>query len=287
MVGDLSVVRLGVGFASKSGIAEYVSYVNSVPVLSTEEERQLLKSFAAGDQQSGKKVAEAHLRIVVKIALEFKSYYNNLWDIIAEGNIGLLRALQNFSVAKDVRFSTYAMLWIKSAIQEFILKSSSMLKINIGSMQKKIMFNLHKVKRALNRYNRAECTTAQIAEILQVPESEVINISGAISSRELSLDSEIADESSATIHDIIPAEIPSPEQVHFANDNIARASKTVNKALSCLTDREHEIIKKRFLSDKTATLAELASKFGISVERVRQIETSALQKMRKAARLAN
>lgn len=287
MMSGLSVIKSGSRSLGMGSISEYIAYVNSIPMLSLDEEHRLLKEFANGSQQSGKKVAEAHLRIVVKISLEFKNYYNDLWDIIAEGNIGLLRALQNFSMEKDVRFSTYAMLWVRSAIQEFILKSSSILKINIGSVQKKIMFNLHKVKRALNRYSTSECTNAQIAAILQVPENEVIDISSATASRELSLDTPISGESSTTIYDIMPAEGLNPEQVHLEHDNATHVSQTVSDALLCLTEREQFIISRRFLSNKISTLAELASKFGISIERVRQIEYSALQKMRKVVPLAS
>ena len=266
--------------ANYSTVNEYIRYINSIPMLTHQEEIELLGEFANGNQKSGKKVAEAHLRIVVKIAIEFKNYYPSMWDIIAEGNIGLLNALRNFSLKKNVRFSTYAMLWVRSSIQEFVLKSSSMLKINIGSMQKKIIFTLGKVKKALERYNTTECTNAQIAQILQVPESEIVQISNAISSKNLSLDVLASEDSQSTIQDITPSEIQSPEELHFESQQAKKNSLIIQKSLAKLNERERLIVKQRFLAKNVSTLSSLANKFGISVERVRQIESIALKKMR-------
>lgn len=280
MQNNLQPAKTKIQIANYSSLSEYINYVNSIPMLSQAQEIVLLEEFANGNQNSGKKIAEAHLRIVVKIAMEFKNYYSNLWDLIAEGNIGLLTALRNFSLKKDVRFSTYAMLWVRSSIQEFVLKSSSLLKINIGSMQKKIMFNLGKVKKALERYSSKECTNAQIATILQLPESEITYIANAIASKNSSLDIQIGEDSENTIHDITASDIQTPEEIHCQKEEKNNNSIIVKKSLAKLNEREKYIIKKRFLANNVATLSELAKKFGISVERVRQIEGIALKKMR-------
>ena len=280
MQSDLSLSKTNLGIVNYSSLSEYIRYVNSIPMLTAEEEFALLESFANGNQQSGKKVAQAHLRIVVKTAMEFKNYYSNLWDIIAEGNIGLLMALRNFSLKKDVRFSTYAMLWVKSSIQEFLLKSSSMLKINIGSVQKKVLFNLGKVKKALEKYKSKECTNAQIAEILQVPESEIMYISNAIASKNLSLDTPSNTDSENTLHEITPSNSLTPEELYFENEEEINNKKIIQKSLAKLNERERYVITQRFLTKNIATLSNIAQKLGISTERVRQIETIALKKMR-------
>jgi RNA polymerase sigma-32 factor len=267
---------------AKNAISQYISYVNSIPLLTESEEKTLLHDFVInGNQNSGKKVAEAHLRVVVKIAMEFRAYCQNLWDMIAEGNIGLLKALKNFSLEKDVRFVTYAMLWVRASIQEFVLRTSSMLKINIGQMQKKILFNLSKVKSAINKYSNKECTTKEIANILQVPESEIIDIANAVSSAEVSLNTNTNEDSDSTIQDITPAEINSPEQDFLSTQTQNENKKAITTAFKGLNERERIIITKRFLAKKQSTLLDLSKDFGISVERVRQIEAAALQKMKK------
>jgi RNA polymerase sigma-32 factor len=280
MQGGLSISNAKLSVANYSNVHEYIRYVNSIPMLTLEEEVALLTEFANGNQKSGKKVAEAHLRLVIKTALEFKSYYSNLWDIIAEGNIGLLMALRNFSLKKDVRFSTYAMLWIKSSIQEFILKSSSILKISIGAVQKKIMFNLGKVKKALEKYKSQECTNAQIADILQVPESEIIYITDALASKNSSLDAKTNDDSGGTLQDITASEIQTPEEIHSENAEQKNNALIVKKSLAKLNERERFVIVQRFLAKNVETLSSIAKKLGVSVERVRQIEGIALKKMR-------
>ncbi len=267
---------------ARSAISQYISHINSIPLLTETEEKTLLHDFLInGNQNSGKKVAEAHLRIVVKIAMEFKTYCQNLWDMIAEGNIGLLKALKNFSLEKDVRFVTYAMLWVRASIQEFVLRTSSMLKINIGQMQKKIIFNLAKVKSAINKYSHKECTTKEIANILQVPESEIIDIANAISSAEVSLNTNTNEESNSTIQDITPTEINNPEEDFLSEQTQNENRKVITMAFKGLNEREKIIITKRFLAKKQSTLLDLSKDFGISVERVRQIEAIALQKMKK------
>jgi len=261
-------------------ISQYISFVNSIPLLSEDEEKSLISDFRLGNQIAGKKVAEAHLRVVVRIALEFQKYHSNLWDIISEGNIGLLKALKNFSLEKNVKFVTYANLWIKASIQEFILKSSSILKISIGLSQKKILFNLGKVKAKLKKIHGEAITTKQIANALNVEESDVIDISNSLNNQ--SLDVQSSQDSTQTIQDITPSQILNPEENFIINQNIKQDQNTIKQALQNLNERESCIIKKRFLTKKTSTLLELSKEFNISVERVRQIEAEALKKMRKA-----
>lgn len=270
---------LGVNSLTQSGLSQYIAYVNSIPLLSEEEEKSLLKDFTQNNNQNaGKKVAEAHLRIVVKIAMEFRAYCNNLWDMIAEGNIGLLKALKNFSPAKEVRFVTYATLWVKASIQEFVLRASSNVKISIGQMQKKILFNLGKVKAALNRYSHKNCTTKEIADILQVPESEINALQ--LATGELSLDAQINNDGDTTMQDITPAETLTPEESFLRQKMHHQNKRTIIQAFQKLNDREISVIKKRFLTTKQSTLLDISKELGVSVERVRQIESAALKKMK-------
>lgn len=275
------------GVNSQNSISEYIQYVNSLPILTEGEEKSLLMDFIKnGNQIAGKKVAEAHLRVVVKIAMDFRKYHHNMWDLISEGNIGLLKALKNFSLEKNVRFVTYAMLWVKASIQEFVLHSSSFLKINIGAVQKKIMFNIGKVKESIKKYSKNECTTKEIAKILQVPEKEVLYISNAIAantnSEGTSLDTSVyEDSSSVNVYDITPSNDATPEENFYQRKTESENNKMLQNCINNLNEREKSIIQKRFLSNNTSTLLDLSKEFHISVERVRQIEASALKKMRK------
>lgn len=269
----------GSNLTTKLGISQYISYVNSLPILSEEEEKYLLKDFLQnGNQLSGKKVAEAHLRVVVRIAMEFRHYCNNTWDMISEGNIGLLKALKNFSLEKGVRFVTYATLWVKASIQEFVLRSSSHLKISIGQMQKKILFNLGKVKTALKKYSQKDCSVKEIAEILQVPESEINAIQIALGDN--SLDAALNSENEMTVQDITPAKTQTPEDSFIEEKEHSQSKKAIITAFKRLNERERIIVTKRFLATKQSTLLDLSKEFKVSVERVRQIEAAALKKMK-------
>ncbi|MFT4968201.1 MAG: RNA polymerase sigma-32 factor [Candidatus Deianiraeaceae bacterium] len=244
------------------------------------EERTLLHNFIYnGDKNSGKKVAEAHLRIVVKIAMEFKHYCSHIWDMISEGNIGLLKALKNFSLEKSVRFVTYAILWVRASIQEYVLKASSQLKISIGQVQKKILFNLGKVKRALNKYSTNNCTTQAIAKILSVPENEIVSITNAV--LENSLDVTVKGETNTTLQDITPSPIDTPEESFIASQQNIEKKNVVFHAFDVLNEREKIIVTKRFLSSKQSTLLDLSKEFNVSIERIRQIESTSLKKMKK------
>lgn len=269
---------------STDSLSHYITFVNSIPLLTDIEEKTLLSNFHNGDQSAGKKVAEAHLRVVVRIAMQFQKHYANIWDIISEGNIGLLKALKGFSAEKNVKFVTYANLWIKASIQEFILKSSSMLKISLGTAQKKILFNLGKVKAQLRKiHGENGATTKRISKILSVEESEIINISTALNSSENSLDVTVGDdyENPQTVMDITPSCVKNPEE-NFADKETVNAQKAIiAKGFAKLNEREKTIITKRFLVKRTLTLLELANEFKLSVERIRQIEAEALRKMRK------
>ncbi len=269
---------------SSAELSNYISFVNSIPMLTDTEEKSLLKAFQGGNSLAGKKVAEAHLRVVVRIAMQFQKYYNNVWDIISEGNIGLLKALKNFSAEKNVKFVTYANLWIKSSIQEFILKSSSILKISLGTTQKKILFNLGKAKASLRKiHGENGVTTKRLSNLFSVEESEIIDISTALNSNGNSLDVKISDEFeySQTIVDVTRSDVPTPEENCIEEEKVQAHKHIIAKGFAKLNDREKTIITKRFLTKKTSTLLELANEFRISIERVRQIEVEALRKMRK------
>ena len=271
---------------SSAELSNYISFVNSIPMLTDTEEKSLLKAFQGGNQLAGKKVAEAHLRVVVRIAMQFQKYYNNVWDIISEGNIGLLKALKNFSAEKNVKFVTYANLWIKASIQEFILKSSSMLKISIGSTQKKVLFNLGKAKAALRKiHGENGVTTKRLSNLFSVEESEIIDISNALNSNGNSLDVTIGNDfdTPQTVMDVTPSDVANPEENCVAQEKIDSQKALIAKGFEKLNEREKTVITKRFLAKKTSTLLELANEFKLSVERVRQIEAEALRKMRKIA----
>lgn len=273
------------GVSDESGLEQYISNVNNFPILSPDKEYDLATRWKKNkDLNAAKILVASHLRLVVSIAYNFKNYGIPISDLISSGNLGLMQALQKFEPDKGFRFSTYAMFWIKAEIYENVLNNWSIVKIGTSANQKKIFFNLSKAKKALgimdNRLSNDQ--TKQIANFLQVPEKDIINISTRILSRDLSLNTPINNDSDSMerISNLVDNRYDIQKSSEL--DNLRNKSLSILKEeLLKLPERDRDILKSRRLQDPISTLESLSIKYGISKERVRQIEDRAFNKIKK------
>jgi len=253
-------------------------------MLSEEEEQDLaIKWFREGDVKSAQALVTSHLRLVAKIASQFKGYGLPMVDLISEGNVGLMIAVKKFDPFKGYRLSTYAMWWIKATIQDYILKSWSMVKMGTSSVQKKLFFNLRKIKNKLFQLNQGRIPvneTELIAQELEVSKEDVVEMSDRFSQFESSLNDYTNDEGSVEVLDTI-ASPDNHEDTLMETRELDYQRQKFSKAFAQLNEREQDIIQKRKLAEKPYTLDLLSKTYGISTERVRQIEERALDKLKK------
>jgi RNA polymerase sigma-32 factor len=266
----------------------YIEKVNSFPILSEDDEKSLLEQFFIyHNKEAGHTVLNSHLRLVVKIAKDHKKYHASLLDLISEGNLGILKALKNFSLEKQVRFSTYAMFWIKASIREFLLRAmSSIARIGTTAAQKRIIFGLSKVKKFLGIIDNVsyEANIEKVANMLNVKEKELRSVQNAMyNMTNYSMNSPLSSEDNgAELGDTIASEDKTIETKFLENDNVNIVKGKIAEALASLSKREANIIKLRILNPEKYTLSDLSNKFNISKERVRQIQENALKKLRIA-----
>ncbi|MCL2017988.1 MAG: RNA polymerase factor sigma-32 [Alphaproteobacteria bacterium] len=272
--------------SDESSLERYIRSVQSFPLLSAEEEYDYAVAWQKGqDKFAAEKLITSHLRMVVSVAYDFKNYGIPISDLIASGNLGLMQALQKFDPEKGFRFSTYAMFWIKAEIYETILNNWSMVRIGSSANQKRVFFNLSRAKRALGIMdnNLTVEQTQQIAEYLDVPESDVVRMSGRMSARDLSLNRPVRDESDAV--DMLSNLADDSESIEDKLEAMQFrrfGHELLKKHIADLPTRDREILIARRLSDPVLTLEQLSEKYGISRERVRQIEERAFAKLRIA-----
>jgi RNA polymerase sigma-32 factor len=274
--------------SEKEQIAEYIKTVNKFPILTEQEEHYLLTEFFENQNlKAGHQILNSHLRLVVKIAIEYKKYHNSLMDLIAEGNLGLLKALQKFSFQKNVRFSTYALLWVKASIQNFLTQSISSVKAITTNVQKKLLFNFSKAKKSLGINAGKNLNTEElknVSNMLGVTANDIKDYENMMHSiQELSTNDTMQSQDSEHLErgNLIPSKDLTPEASFEKTSINAELKHKVNFALSQLSKREAEIIKYRVLNSEKYTLAELSKKFAISKERIRQIQDSGLKKLKK------
>lgn len=274
------------GVSDESGLAQYIQSIQKYPILSAEQEYEYASQWVKNkDSVAAEKLVASHLRLVVSVAYDFKNYGVPVADLIASGNMGLMQALQKFDPERGFRFSTYAMFWIKAEIYETILNNWSIVKIGTSANQKRVFFNLARAKRALgimdNNLNSDQ--TRQIADYLNVSENDVSRMSRRIGARDVSLNSPAHNDSDA--HDILSNLSDDKVGIEDAIEQLEfkkRGYELLRKHLGDLPQREREILQARKLSDPAPTLEFLSQKYGISRERVRQIEERAYQKLRDA-----
>lgn len=274
------------GAGDDVSLAKYINEIQKFPILTAEQEYEYASRWAKErDNVAAEKLVASHLRLVVSVAYDFKNYGLPVSDLIASGNMGLMQALQKFDPERGFRFSTYAMFWIKAEIYETILNNWSIVKLGSSANQKRVFFNLTRAKRALGIMdnNLSDEQTKQIAEYLDVPESDVSRMATRMSARDVSLNAPLNTDSDSK--DILSNMADSKvnieedmEQLEFKR----RGYELLRKHLSELPERDREILKARRLSDPAVTLETLSKKYNISRERVRQIEERAFNKLKNA-----
>jgi len=273
---------------AESGLTRYLEEIRRFPMLQPQEEYMLAKSWREhGDRDAAHKLVTSHLRLVAKIAMGYRGYGLPISEVISEGNVGLMQAVKRFEPEKGFRLATYAMWWIKAAIQEYILRSWSLVKMGTTANQKKLFFNLRKAKSRISALEEGDMRPDQvkiIARRLGVTEQDVIDMNRRLSG-DTSLNAPIREEGdSGEWQDWLVDDHDSQEKVLAESEEFATRRKALSEALSVLNDRERRIFEARRLADEPVTLEELADEFGVSRERVRQIEVRAFEKVQKAVR---
>jgi RNA polymerase sigma-32 factor len=264
------------------GFEHYMAQVNRFDLLSAEEEYELATRLQRdGDLEAAHRLVCANLRFVVKVALEYRGYGLRLLDLVQEGNIGLMQAVRKFDPERGLRLITYAVWWIRAYIQNFIMKSWSLVKIGTTQAQKKLFYKLAQTRNALRKLGEGEIT-AEIADILDVDAAEVEEMSLRMGHRDLSLDVELAEGDDYSLLDILPDRRPSQEHLLIAREERRLLGERTRLALEGLPSRERQIVEQRILGETPRTLQEIADEFGISRERVRQLEQNALRRLKIA-----
>jgi RNA polymerase sigma-32 factor len=273
------------------GLSVYLTQIKKFPMLDAEEEYMLAKNWKEnGNLQSAHKLVTSHLRLVAKIAMGYRGYGLPVNELISEGNLGLMQAVKKFDPEKGFRLATYAMWWIKAAIQEYVLRSWSLVKMGTTTAQKKLFFNLKKIKNQIAAGQDGDLRDDQVKEIskrLDVESHEVVNMNRRMMGQEQSLNAPIKSGETDEWQDWLVDDSLDQELVISQKQEYDDKKELLNSAMKILNDREKEIITARRLSEEPQTLEELSKKYKISRERVRQIETKAFEKLQKSMINAN
>lgn len=264
----------------------YISTVMEMPLLEREHEANLARRWREkGDERALDELITAHIRLVVKIASGFRGYGLPVSDLIQEGNIGLMEAANRFDTERQVRFSTYATWWVLAAIQEYIVRNSSVVRIGTTPAQKSLFFNLRRLRAKLTNNSNPSMTDEErkmIAKELGVPLAAVERMESHLSRPDRSLNQTIGNDDSDELMNFLEDGGPTPEEIVTESRDHKTKTGWLEGAMDVLTEREQEVISRRFLTDKKVTLAEIGDSFGVTKERVRQIEAKALSKLKNA-----
>ena len=268
------------------GMSNYLTQIKKFPMLSPEEEYMLAKRWKKrGDLKSAQKLITSHLRLVAKIAMGYRGYGLPVNEMVSEGNIGLMQAVKKFEPEKGFRLATYAMWWIKASIQEYILRSWSLVKMGTTSAQKKLFFNLKKIKNQIAPNNSGDLNDKHVEEIskrLNVKKEEVVTMNRRLLGKEKSLNAPIKEEDGSEWQDLIVDDKTDQELKFSHEQELSKRKQLMNDSINVLNKREKEILTARRLSEEVVTLEDLSKKYKISRERIRQIETKAFEKLQKA-----
>ena len=273
---------------AESGLTRYLEEIRRFPMLEPQQEYMLAKRWREhGDREAAHKLVTSHLRLVAKIAMGYRGYGLPIAEVISEGNVGLMQAVKRFEPEKGFRLATYAMWWIKAAIQEYILRSWSLVKMGTTANQKKLFFNLRKAKSKISALDEGDMRPDQvklIAKRLGVTEQDVVDMNRRLGG-DASLNAPIREEGDAgEWQDWLVDDTPSQERILAESEEADNRHAALVQALDVLNDRERRIFQARRLAEDPITLEELAAEFGVSRERVRQIEVRAFEKVQKAVK---
>ena len=271
---------------SAGGLSVYLAQIKKFPMLDAEEEYMLAKNWReSGNLKSAHKLVTSHLRLVAKIAMGYRGYGLPINELISEGNIGLMQAVKKFDPDKGFRLATYAMWWIKAAIQEYVLRSWSLVKMGTTTAQKKLFFNLKKIKNQIAPGQEGDLKKDQVDEIskrLDVGSEEVVNMNRRMMGQEKSLNAPIKTGETDEWQDWLIDESLDQELIISQQQEFNEKKELLENAMKILNEREKEIINARRLSENPLTLEELSKKYRLSRERIRQIETKAFEKLQKS-----
>jgi len=270
--------------SNEGGLASYLAQIKKFPMLDAEEEYMLAKNWkTTGNLKSAEKLVTSHLRLVAKIAMGYKGYGLPVNEMISEGNVGLMQAVKKFEPEKGFRLATYAMWWIKASIQEYILRSWSLVKIGTTTAQKKLFFNLKKIKNQLAPKSEGDLRDEHVSEIarkLDVKKEEVVSMNRRLSGKEHSLNAPIGEDGDEWQDWLVDKEMD--QELKFAHkEEMDQRKDLLTDSIKILNDREKEILYARRLNDEPTTLENLSKKYKISRERIRQIENKAFEKVQK------
>ena len=272
--------------AREGNLARYLAEIRRFPMLAPEEEYMLAKSWREhGDKDAAHKLVTSHLRLVAKIAMGYRGYGLPLSELISEGNVGMMQAVKRFDPDRGFRLATYAMWWIRAAIQEYVLHSWSLVKMGTTAAQKKLFFNLRKIKGQLQAIDDGDLSpenVKRIAKELAVPESDVVSMNRRLSAPDNSLNAPLRTDGDGEWQDWLVDEGPSQEVRLGDRQELGLRRDLLRSAMTHLTVRERDILVERRLKDEPATLEDLSQRYGISRERVRQIEVRAFEKLQRA-----
>jgi RNA polymerase sigma-32 factor len=275
----------------EGGLSRYLSEIRKFPMLAKDEEFMLAKRWQEHqDAQAAHQMVTSHLRLVAKIAMGYRGYGLPIGEVISEGNVGLMQAVKKFDPDKGFRLATYAMWWIRASIQEYILRSWSLVKMGTTAAQKKLFFNLRKAKSEIAALQEGDLRPEQVSVIatkLGVLDEEVVSMNRRLSGGDASLNSPLRSDSESEWQDwLVDDQTPSQESVIADTQETNLRMSLLEAAMTELSDRERHILTERRLKDEPTTLEELASEYGVSRERVRQIEVRAFEKLQKSMRAA-
>ena len=272
--------------AIEGSLSSFLTQIKKFPMLSAEEEYMLAKNWKnRGDLKSAQKLITSHLRLVAKIAMGYRGYGLPVNELISEGNIGLMQAVKKFDPEKGFRLATYAMWWIKASIQEYVLRSWSLVKIGTTTAQKKLFFNLKKLKNQIAPGQEGDLKDEQVNEIskrLDVESHEVVNMNRRMMGQEKSLNDPIKSGEADEWQDWLVDDSLDQELIVSQKQEYEDKKELLGSAMKILNEREKEIITARRLSEEPKTLEDLSKKYKISRERIRQIETKAFEKLQKS-----
>ena len=275
--------------AGETGLSHYLAEIRKFPMLAPDEEYMLAKRYKEhGDRGAAHRLVTSHLRLVAKIAMGYRGYGLPIGEVISEGNVGLMQAVKRFEPEKGFRLATYAMWWIKASIQEYILRSWSLVKLGTTASQKRLFFNLRKVKGQIQALDEGDLRPDQVTQIatrLGVTEEDVVSMNRRLSG-DTSLNAPLRSdgETGAEWQDWLVDDSPDQEERLAESEELDNRRRLLKDAMGVLNDRERRIFEARRLAEDPITLEELSSEFGVSRERVRQIEVRAFEKVQRAVR---
>ncbi|GGF58062.1 MULTISPECIES: RNA polymerase sigma factor RpoH [Terasakiella] len=280
----------GLSFTPESNLSRYLSEIRKFPMLSVEEEYSLAVSWQEReDHEAAHKLVTSHLRLVAKIAMGYRGYGLPVGELISEGNVGMMQAVKRFDPERGFRLATYAMWWIRASIQEYILHSWSLVKMGTTAAQKKLFFNLRKLKGQMQAIEEGDLHPEHVAKIskqLDVPEDEVVQMNRRLASSDHSLNSPLRMDGEGEWIDWLVDEKSNQEKELAQKEELDNRRFMLEAGLKVLNERERHILQERRLKDRPTTLEDLSQEYGVSRERIRQIEVRAFEKLQKSMKNA-